>query len=277
MAHDEEDVELTRTHRPGEAREPDAGAQTWGGFQLLEELGHGAFGRVYHARDETLARDIALKIIRLPDPAHAATALHEGRMLARVRHRNVVTVHGARQVGDEVGFWMELIHGRPLGQLIAETGPLGPEEATVVGISLCQALAAVHAAGLLHRDIKANNVMRESGGRIVLMDFGAGRDVSHAAVEDFAGTPVYMAPEVLAGSPASIESDLYSLGVLLFFAVTGVYPIGGRSVLDLLVAHRAGRQRLLADVRPDLPDGFVQLSSGRSPCGSRTGTGARAS
>ena len=253
------DDELTQTRGssepPTEAATP---VRTWGDFRLISELGRGGFGRVYHAWDPTLTRDIALKIVRLPDAAAAATALHEGRMLARVRHRNVVTVYGAQQIGEEVGVWMELIRGRHLSQLVREQGPMGAEEATVVGISVCQALAAVHAAGLLHRDIKANNVMRESGGRIVLMDFGAGRESGSALDGDMAGTPVYMAPEILRGGPASPGSDLYSVGVLLFFVTTGEYPVAGQSMLELSLAHQRGERRLLADRRPDLPDGFVR-------------------
>ena len=240
---------------PTEAATP---VRTWGDFRLISELGRGGFGRVYHAWDPTLTRDIALKIVRLPDTAAAATALHEGRMLARVRHRNVVTVYGAQQIGEEVGVWMELIRGRHLSQVIREQGPLGSEEATIIGVSLCQALAAVHAAGLLHRDIKANNVMRESGGRIVLMDFGTGRESGSAENGDLAGTPVYMAPEVLNGEPASRTSDVYSIGVLLYFVVTGEYPVTGRSLLELSLAHRRGQRRLLTDRRPDLPEGFVR-------------------
>jgi serine/threonine-protein kinase len=253
-----EDAELTRT--PGSSGPPtDAGPpRTWGEFRLLGELGRGGFGRVYHAWDPTLTRDIALKVVRLPDASQAAAALREGRMLARVRHRNVVTVYGAQQIGDEIGVWMELIRGRHLSQVIREHGPMGPEEATVIGISLCQALAAVHAAGLIHRDVKANNVMRESGGRIVLMDFGTGRESESALVGDLAGTPVYMAPEVLDGGSASTQSDLYSVGVLLYFVVTGEYPVAGRSLLDLTLAHRRGERKLLADRRPDLPDGFIR-------------------
>ena len=253
------DDELTRTPGSSEpSTETASPIRTWGEFRLISELGRGGFGRVYHAWDPTLTRDIALKVVRLPDTTAAATALQEGRMLARVRHRNVVTVYGAQQIGEEVGVWMELIRGRHLSQLVREQGPMGAEEATVVGISVCQALAAVHAAGLLHRDIKANNVMRESGGRIVLMDFGAGRESGSAIAGDLAGTPVYMAPEILRGGPASPGSDLYSVGVLLFFVTTGEYPVVGQSMLELSLAHQRGERRLLADRRPDLPDGFVR-------------------
>jgi hypothetical protein len=101
--------------------------------------------------------------------------------------------------------------------------------------------------------------MRESGGRIVLMDFGAGRESGpERAGADLAGTPVYMAPEVLDGGPASAASDLYSVGVLLFYSVTGDYPVVGESMLELSLAHRRGQRRLLADRRPDLPDGFIR-------------------
>ena len=253
------DVELTRTHRRGHpATGPEPG-RLWGEFQIIRELGRGAFGRVYHAWDSALARDIALKVVRLPDTTLAATALAEGRMLARVRHRNVVTVYGALQIGDEVGFWMELVEGRHLGQVIRENGRMDAATAARVGISLCQALAAVHHAGLLHRDVKANNVMQDVDGRIVLMDFGTGRETAHSEGEDFAGTPVYMAPEVLKGHTASVQSDLYSLGVLLYFLVTAEYPHSGTSVLDLVVAHRATPRRSLGSVRPDLPDAFVAI------------------
>jgi serine/threonine-protein kinase len=229
----------------------------------MDEIGAGAYGRVYRAWDEALAREVALKVIRVDvlDQGAAPSLLREGQMLARVRHRNVVTVYGARQIDNEVGIWMELVRGRPLSRMVRDDGPMGAEEAAVVGISLCDALAAVHGAGLLHRDIKAQNVMRESGGRIVLMDFGAGRDVSGAREgwNDMSGTPLYMAPEVLAGAGWSPAADVYSLGVLLFFLVTGRYPIEGRTMSDIAIAHGLGRRQLLADSRPGLPEGFVKV------------------
>ncbi|HSC27416.1 MAG TPA: serine/threonine-protein kinase [Vicinamibacterales bacterium] len=241
---------------------PRKAGDTWGNLRIVSELGRGGFGCVYKAWDETLARDVALKIIRVPAAGAdvAAGVLSEGRLLARVTHRNVVTVYGAQQIDDEIGLWMELVNGRSLADIVRHDGPFGAEEATLVGSSLARALAAVHAAGLLHRDVKANNVMREAGGRIVLMDFGAGRDTAAGARgrTEIAGTPVYMAPEVLSGHATSPPSDLYSLGVLLFYLVTGRYPVDGQTVADVLLAHGAGRQ-LLSDLRPDLPDTFVRV------------------
>jgi hypothetical protein len=154
---------------------------------------------------------------------------------------------------------MDLIRGQTLHELVARSGPLGAREASLVGVDLCRALAAIHGAGLVHGDLKAHNVMREEGGRIVLMDFGAGKDVSsreHRA-HDFAGTPVYVAPEVFEGRQRTPASDIYSLGVLLFYLVTGRYPIEGRTLSQVEAQHRHGTQRRLRDVRPDLPQGFV--------------------
>jgi hypothetical protein len=258
---DDETVTTPGAFRPGE---PGPALSRWAHLDIRAEIGRGTFGRVFLAFDQTLDREVALKLITLPDadPGVAATVLHEGRMLARVQHPNVVAVHGADEVGGQIGIWMELVRGRSLADVVRTDGPLGADEATLVGVSLCRALAAVHNAGLLHRDLKPGNVMRESGGRIVLMDFGAGRDLRRPiwpSDRAAAGTPVCMAPEVLVGQPATQASDIYSLASLLFFLVSGEYPVEGRTLSDIVLAHGMGRRRLLADCRPDLPERFVQV------------------
>jgi serine/threonine-protein kinase len=154
--------------------------------------------------------------------------LEEGRHLARVRQSNIVTVYGADREGDEVGIWMEYVDGHTLAEMIHDRGPMSAREVAGVGIDLCRALAALHGAGLLHRDIKAQNVMRELGGRIVLMDFSGAHAITrnNPAVAT-SGTPLYMAPEVLNSGAATVASDVYSLGVLLFFLLTGRLPVEG--------------------------------------------------
>ena len=239
--------------------------EQWGHLRLLEKLGFGAFGDVYRAWDSRLDREVALKLIRQrqsgsgPSPT---SVIEEGRLLARVRHPNVVTVFGAERVGDRVGVWMELIQGRTLEDLIRERGVFGAREAMLIGIDLCRALSAVHRAGLLHRDVKSQNVMREDGGRIVLMDFGTGREriqPDGALVRDFAGTPLYLAPEVLRGQSASAPSDIYSLGVLLFRIVSDGFPVRAKTLHDVRAAHERGDRVPLTDLRPDLPDVLVQV------------------
>jgi tetratricopeptide (TPR) repeat protein len=232
---------------------------TWGHLDVQERIAGGAFGDVYLARDPHLNRDVALKLLRL-DASSGAPAdrlLDEARTLARVRHPNVVTVHGADVRERRAGLWMELVHGRTLESWVQTNGVLGAGEATSLGVDLCRALAAVHAAGLVHGDVKAQNVMREDGGRTVLMDFGAGR-AQGAAVVALAGTPLYLAPEVLAGEPATARSDIYSLGVLLFHLLTRAYPYSAVDLDGLRAAHADGSRALLRDLRPDLPDELVR-------------------
>ena len=144
-------------------------------------------------------------------------------MLARVRHQNVITVHGACEVRGEVGIWMEFVRGRTLAAIVRDSGPFSAAEATLIGIDVCRAAAAVHAAGLLHCDIKARNIVRETGGRIVLLDLGAATPRTADTVSGAAGTPLYMAPEVLDGQPATTLSEIYCIGVVLFHLATGAY------------------------------------------------------
>jgi len=232
----------------------------WGPLDLLAEIGAGAFGVVYRAWDARLEREVALKLLSVgPSSLHGAVLLKEARLLARVQHAHVVTVYGAEQIDERIGIWMESLRGRTLDELVRMNGRFGADEAALIGLSLCRALAAVHAAGLVHRDIKARNVMREDGGRIVLMDFGAGSDVGYGARDvGPAGTPLYMAPEVLEGAPPAVAADIYSLGVLLFYLVTQSFPVTGRSKTEIDAAHIRGDRRRLRDVRPDLPDAYVQ-------------------
>ena len=236
--------------------------RTWGEFTLLEELGHGGFGVVYRAWDTSLRRDVALKLVSVQNlPAGSdATLLHEGQLMARVRHQNVVTVFSAQLIGTDVGLAMEYIQGRTLSALLAQHGPMSAHEAAVIGVALCGALAAVHRVGLIHRDIKASNVMREHGGRIVLMDFGAGREFDGGDVRSgLVGTPVYMAPEVLLRHHVTPGSDVYSLGVLLYHLVTNDYPVQGQAIEELCAAHQRGERRSLGEARPDLPEAFVRV------------------
>jgi hypothetical protein len=226
----------------------------WGQFELREQVGSGSFGTVYRAWDPKLDREVAVKLLR-----HTTAWLDEGRLLARVRHPNVVTVYGANEFDGRTGLWMEFVRGKTIKGLIETQGVFGGHEAALVGGVMCRALAAVHHAGLLHQDIKAQNVMRERGGRLVLMDFGAGV-LSRDALVPSGGTPIYMAPELFGDTPASAQSDLYAVGVLLFHMTTAAFPVDGRTYADIRNEHARGiRHKWLRDLRPDLPDRFVAV------------------
>lgn len=249
--------------RQAATRAPDARETlpSWGPLRLIRLVGQGAFGEVYRAWDPRLDREVALKLLRRRESSRftGSSLVDEGRLLAKVRHPNVITVYGAERIGNHVGVWMELVDGPTLAQIVSSNGPFAPDEVARIGRDLCGALAAVHRAGLLHRDIKAQNGMRDADGRIVLMDFGAGREEQTAVAcpGDMAGTPLYLAPEVCEGAAASVQSDIYSLGVLLYHVATGAYPVDAPTFAGIRDRHRRGDRRPLVEVRPDLPRTLV--------------------
>jgi serine/threonine-protein kinase len=218
----------------------------------VELVGSGSYGDVYRAWDPRLDREVALKLLRRRVTSDASPVIEEGRLLARVRHPNAVTVHGADYVDGRAGIWMEFIDGITLEDDLRRRGPLPVAEVAAIGVTLCQALDAVHKVGIVHRDLKAQNVMRDAAGRIVLMDFGSGvsDEPRDAAV---GGTPLYLSPEVLVGSAATIRSDIYAVGVLLFHLLTGGYPFEGSSVDDVRARQRLGQPASLRRARRDVP------------------------
>jgi len=247
------------TRAPADSPDSEALAH-WGSFERLQRVGRGSFGEVYRAFDPALQRYVALKLLRSrghEQESEASALLREARAIARVRHPNVVPIYGVDRHDGRVGFWSDFVQGQTLGELVATQGVMGPREAALVGIDVCRAAGAVHAAGFLHRDIKAGNVMREQGGRILLMDFGLTHE--HGAGEDSSGTPAYMAPELLLGQPATIASEIYAIGVMLFYLLTARYPVEGIDLAQLRAAHASGRRRMLLDIRPDLPEALARV------------------
>jgi len=233
----------------------------WGPLRILEKIGEGSFGEVYRAFDPGLQIQVALKLWRPvgADPETYRELIDEAQRLARVHHPNVLTVHGVDKRKGRVGMWTDLIRGHTLEQLLERDGPFAALEAAVIGMELCAALAALHTMGVVHRDLKSTNVMREQGGRIVLMDFGTVSEAAGQRGAKPAGTPLAMAPEVLSGEPATVASDLYSLGVLLYRLVTAAYPVEADTLAELSARHARGEIAHLRDRRPDLPRSFVDV------------------
>ncbi|MGP4112826.1 serine/threonine-protein kinase [Streptomyces sp. 4N509B] len=211
----------------------DGGRLLGGRYRLVERLGHGGMGTVWRARDEVVDRDVAVKEPRLPRSVgeeHRAN-LHarmrrEARAAARVTHPSVVAVHDVVVEDDQPWLVMELVRGESLADVL-ETGTLEPREAARVGLAVLEALVAAHEAGVLHRDVKPANVLLGRGGRVVLTDFGIAHvegDQQLTSTGVFVGSPEYAAPERIAGHRPGPESDLWSLGVMLYAAVEGVSP-----------------------------------------------------
>jgi eukaryotic-like serine/threonine-protein kinase len=248
--------DTARPNGSGEGAWP--AVRSWRTLLVLEPLASGFSGDVHRAWDTQLDREVAVKFLH-PLADGTAPSLREARALARVRHPNVVTVYGAEHESGQSGLWMELVDGETLAEAVTARGPMSPREAAGIGIDVCRAVSALHAHGLVHRDIKAANVMREVGGRIVLMDFSGAHGIDDVLPPNLQGTPIYMAPELFAGERATPASDVYAIGVLLFFLLTGRHPVEGQTVADLEAAHDRHQRMRLLDARPDLPEALVRV------------------
>jgi hypothetical protein len=226
-----------------------------GRYRLQGPLGRGAMGIVWRGRDELLHRDVAVKEVQIPALAPASEAetiyqrtLREARTAARLTHPGVVTIFDVVEEDGSPWIVMELIAGRSLDQVIAEDGPLPPGSAATVGTSLLGALAAAHAAGVLHRDVKPGNVLVTAEGRAVLTDFGIATfagDPGLTQVGMVVGTPGFTAPERVRGESATPASDLWSLGATLYAAVEGRGPFdragGATAITAGVVTEEAPR------------------------------------
>src|SRR6266550_760737 len=208
-----------------------------GRYELLDRIGQGAMGIVWRARDQVLARDVAVKEVRLPDlmPARDRAilrerTLREARVSAKLSHPCVVTVHDVIEADGIPWIVMELVTARSLERVLAEDGPLPARRVAEAGMMLLGALASAHAAGVVHRDVKPGHVLLTRDGRAVLTDFGiAAVDGDPALTQTgmVVGTPGFCAPARIRGAPASPASDLWSLGATLYAAVEGRGPFDG--------------------------------------------------
>ncbi|GAA3807222.1 hypothetical protein GCM10022226_29250 [Sphaerisporangium flaviroseum] len=202
-------------------------------YQLLEPIGRGGMGIVWRAHDELLDRAVAVKEVRYPgDPQDDEVAelnrrtLREARAAGRLTHPNVVVVHDVIEENGRPWIVMQLVDARSLGQVLRDDGPLPVRMVAEIGLQILEALRTAHAAGVLHRDVKPENVLLTDDGRVVLTDFGIARMETDTTMTrtGLVGTPAFIAPERLKGLSAQRESDLWSLGATLYAAVEGRPP-----------------------------------------------------
>ncbi|QFZ19715.1 serine/threonine-protein kinase [Saccharothrix syringae] len=223
----------------------EVGSLVAGRYRVRERLGGGAMGVVWQASDERLGRVVALKQLVVPPGADLAEAVRraerEGRIAARLQHPNAVTVHDVVEQDGRPVLVMEYVRARSL----AESGRLAPERAARVGAQVAGALAAAHAAGIVHRDVKPGNVLITAEGTAKITDFGIARAVGDVAVTRtglLAGTPAFLSPEVARGGEPGPASDVFSLGATLYAVVEGRPPFGdGDNPIALLHTVAAGR------------------------------------
>jgi len=213
------------------------GAVVAGRYRIYGLLGRGGMGEVYRADDLKLGQSVALKFLPREveaDEARRARFLNEVKLARQISHANVCRVYDVEDLEGRHFLSMEYVDGEDLAALLRRIGHLPREKATQIARQLCAGLAAAHEQGVLHRDLKPANVMIDGRGRARITDFGLAVLSDHAApADDGAGTPVYMAPEQLAGRPATIKSDLYALGLVLYELFTGRRPFTASSMEEL--------------------------------------------
>lgn len=276
---------------------PDSGELIDGRYRLVSCIGRGAMGAVWRARDERLDRVVALKLVVLrgvsPDDATEQEAVErarrEGRITARLQHPNAISVHDVVEHEGRPCLVMEYLPAQSLSEVVEAKGVLQPTEVATIGLQVASALAAAHELGIVHRDVKPDNVLLAEDGTAKITDFGIARaadDGAVTAVGILAGTPAYLAPEVATGSESSPRSDVFSLGSTLYAAFEGKPPYGldqntiallhqvaygeitpprrGGAVADLLV-EMLRRDPQARPTMAEVADRFEKVLAGSSP------------
>jgi hypothetical protein len=220
---------------------------------------------LYLARDRMLGREVAVKVIRpelAADERSLARFRREARAAASLSHPGIVAIHDVGVHGDAPFIVMELVHGRTLGQVLHDEGRFSPDRAAEIGVAVGHALAAAHAAGIIHRDVKPGNVMVTDSGQVKVLDFG----IAHAArwtplTEGpvVHGTAEYMAPEQIRGERADPRSDIYALGVVLYELLVGHPPFHGETPLAVAYRHLEDTPPPVESERADVSPGLAAV------------------
>jgi predicted Ser/Thr protein kinase len=217
------------------------GALLAGRYRIVALLGRGGMGEVYRAHDLTLGQEVALKFlpeVAASSPAALARFYNEVRIARQVSHSNVCRVYDLGEADGQPYLSMEYVDGEDLGSLLRRIGRLPSDKAIEIARQLCAGLAAAHAKGVLHRDLKPANVMLNGRGHVVITDFGLAALADEIPGEEIRnGTPAYMAPEQLAGREVTVQSDIYSLGLVLYEVFTGKRAFEASTLAELVRLH----------------------------------------
>ncbi|HEX5451332.1 MAG TPA: protein kinase, partial [Candidatus Limnocylindrales bacterium] len=255
---------------------PEIGQILGGRYRLTGDLGEGGMASIFRAHDEQLDRDVAVKVLR-PDYGRDAGFVtrfrQEAQAAASLSHANVVSVYdfGTDAAGPYIV--MELVDGQDLESILQERGVLPPMASARIALGVAEALAAAHAHGIVHRDVKPSNVLVTKGGHVKVVDFGIARALSDAQLTlpgTTLGSVHYFSPEQARGEAVTASSDVYSLGLVLFEMLTGRRPFGGDSAAAVAMARLASAAPRPSSVRPDVPpalDAIVARALAPDPAG----------
>ncbi|HEX2168657.1 MAG TPA: serine/threonine-protein kinase, partial [Longimicrobiales bacterium] len=232
-------------------------------YEITGELGRGGTAVVYHARERELGREVAIKVVHqthVDDGEAVARLAREARLVAQLRHPNIVTLFGTRQLSDgSVALMMQYVPGRTLKAAIREDGPLPIRVVETVLREMALALHHAHQRqGLVHRDLKPENIYLDTeGGRSLLSDFGIARatevESTLTLVGTALGTPAYMSPEQIDGLPLDGRSDLYALGLVAYEMLTGCQPWAGHNLYTIIYKQKHEELPSIAESRSDVP------------------------
>src|SRR5687768_8819922 len=212
-----------------------------GRYSIDRELGRGGMGIVYLAREVHLDRMVAIKLLppeKSADPTLRERFLREARTAAKLSHPNIIPIHSVEDVAEFVFFVMSFVDGETLANRVRTRGPLSAAEGTRVIREVSWALGYAHGQGLVHRDVKPDNILIEAGtGRVLVADFGIASVAGADSDGPVSGTPEFMSPEAVLGKTVDARSDLYALGATAYYAFSGRLPIEGKSATEVLAKH----------------------------------------
>lgn len=251
--------------------------QSFGDYTIIRRLGRGGMGVVYEADHVPTARRVALKIMShsLDSLEARSRFLREGRLAASINHPNCVYVYGTEEIDGRPAISMELVRGGTLGQQIKTRGTLSPKDAVDAVLQIVEGMEAAYNAGVLHRDIKPNNCFVDEKGHLKVGDFGlsitatgrempAGAELARTQTEitqvgTFLGTPAYASPEQLRGEPLDHRSDIYSIGVTLYYLLSGQVPFAADNMIGLLARVLDNQAPTLKEIGVDAPEGLERV------------------
>ena len=229
-------------------------------YELEEVVGHGGMSTVYKAHDSLLERNVALKVLHQQyneDEDFVERFKHEARSVAQLQHPNIVTVIDRGEEDGRQYIVFEFIDGENLKELVVRKGRLDLRDALEIAHEIARGLAFAHDHGLVHRDVKPQNVLLNGDGRAKVTDFGIARslDVDHGVTQTgtILGTSNYIAPEQASGQPVDAHTDVYSLGIVLYEMLTGELPFPGESFVAIAMKHIQEPSPNVLDVRGDIP------------------------
>ena len=231
-----------------------------GRYEVIEELGHGGMGKVYKVLDKEIQEEVALKLLN-PEIASDEKTIerfrNELKFARRITHRNVCRMHDINREKDTYFITMEYVPGEDLKTVIKRTGRLLEGDAVPVAAQVCEGLTEAHRLGVVHRDLKPQNIMIDRDGNVRIMDFGIARSLAAKGVTEagmIIGTPDYMSPEQVEGMEADARSDIYALGATLYEMVTGRVPFEGDTALIIAMKHKAEIPLSPKEINPQLSE-----------------------